>query len=1184
MAREVVITSVPRGIRLGRTGFQMVMRTAGLREDVCDQLESLAVYRHLPPGTGPNPACYFHRVIQTGVGALSVIGRIVDAGPDYSSRSNKLAHLVAIDQSEVADLRHSSPAAVLAAIESRLAATWPGGPEERAVPVGLAGMSPIQPAVCATWQQVLGDAGWAGVLADRAIASRPVLVVAPDSSPAWCRRLLALFAEALTLVPPQKRWAVTFDTTILSATPVSWRGTYAGSPESSLQQPGLLVVDLRRRAPIPVPADMADSPLVAQARTGRVAGTRSGVGAPGGPPAIPGPPVPGLTAMPPGGPMPEPPPSRPTSARARPAARGGGDHEYEDPYADRWKMWATVAALVSLTLLASGVYAVFHFNVIGQARHRWAQAHLDAWAQQGDGKPPGRPHSGTPDAKTWTYAYLVPGGVQKKENDPPAGLNPELLAKKELLDLVNSALLTAAVTPDTIKTREQAQRLIDSFSRLTSAELQVADFVVIGASAPEGDEATKARIVGWINELLKVRVLDKSKPLTDKPLTELLAAVSDWVQRLTPLARLSTAGGQTVSPKDLLPGLALALNQSDKLDTFAGSLVTKTIPVAPDTTLAGLRDAFVSFSALKTASVNQEPSPQPKMRPDTAAQDAGRESAWKAFVARFNQDGRPSRDTTGIPDTVALVNGIEHSDAIEWTKVDVLLARVGDAWKPRARRASVEGSWTLSGLPDEPEKAWGELRLIADGNTGQKQLVFERTSDTPWYCGYVPIVLQHREYSEPRTQPLTVLTQPQQLRWTTDGTAKTTDENAKTTNTGTTTTNEGATTTDDNAPTTSDNANVTLFSLVAPESDGSDSPLPRFHIREWPEHKPLPKSLSRFWKSPFTDTKKEGFSFGLVRDAMRSGVGGGSEGTLWIRWIENNGSPEQLTLEEDIATWALDTTAAQATDERPTSLRNWTRSKTRWATLDATTGSDDKELNWLGIKPIKSDKAKREFGKCDKDNWVWVLVAVVNAGPGGKQNVTFNELKKLLDDHWHEPDPNKDKKLSLLDWRGIVREYLRPSIESEFNEPAPKAPVEPKLGKDEKEDQRHKQRWQQQYADWARENTKWGNDKDKFVNEYLASSRRLRSFLERSRHELTPERARAVEALVELDSLIVAKLRRTELKDELGKVTLRDAIGRLELELILPWIIAGEEEPIEVHAASVSGVANDTAPEGQTPQ
>jgi hypothetical protein len=49
-------------------------------------------------------------------------------------------------------------------------------------------------------------------------------------------------------------------------------------------------------------------------------------------------------------------------------------------------------------------------------------------------------------------------------------------------------------------------------------------------------------------------------------------------------------------------------------------------------------------------------------------------------------------------------------------------------------------------------------------------------------------------------------------------------------------------------------------------------------------------------------------------------------------------------------------------------------------------------------------------------------------------------------------------------------------------------------------------------------------------------------------------------------------------------VTLRDAVGGLKLELVLPWIIAGREEPFEIHAAIVSGFDDDTATEGHTPQ
>ena len=189
MAKEIVVTSVPRGIKLGRTGFQVVMRSAGVSDGVMSILEQLAVYRHVPEGSGRNPVIYSYRSVRSPAGQLNVLGRAVDAGNDFSNRSNKLAHLLSVDPAELATLRDSSPAAVLAAIEGRLATVWQGGPEERVSPFTLPS-PPVQPAVCRRWEGVTGDAGWGGVLAQRAMRGQPSLVIAPDCSPAWCRTLL----------------------------------------------------------------------------------------------------------------------------------------------------------------------------------------------------------------------------------------------------------------------------------------------------------------------------------------------------------------------------------------------------------------------------------------------------------------------------------------------------------------------------------------------------------------------------------------------------------------------------------------------------------------------------------------------------------------------------------------------------------------------------------------------------------------------------------------------------------------------------------------------------------------------------------------------------------------------------------------------------------------------------------
>ena len=265
MAKEIVVTSVPRGIKLGRTGFQVVMRSAGVSDGVMSILEQLAVYRHVPEGSGRNPVIYSYRSVRSPTGQLNVLGRAVDAGNDFSNRSNKLAHLLSVDPAELATLRNSSPAAVLAAIEGRLATVWQGNPEERVSPFTLPS-PPVQPAVCRRWEGVTGDAGWGGVLAQRAMRGQPSLVIAADCSPAWCRTLLELFQEVYALLPPDNRWRTTFDTTVIGSSSSLLRGTYAGSPESAAGHAGLLVVDLSSR--VPVPANMATDDFVSVARQG----------------------------------------------------------------------------------------------------------------------------------------------------------------------------------------------------------------------------------------------------------------------------------------------------------------------------------------------------------------------------------------------------------------------------------------------------------------------------------------------------------------------------------------------------------------------------------------------------------------------------------------------------------------------------------------------------------------------------------------------------------------------------------------------------------------------------------------------------------------------------------------------------------------------------------------------------
>jgi hypothetical protein len=246
MIYELIVTSVPRGLQAGTSGFTTVLRTRGIPPRLGDDLARASGYRHVyPEGDPRNPQVRSHVVMQSPAGMVSVLSRIVDAGRDYSNRSNKLAHHIALDAADVAARAKSSPAAVLLAAErsGALQRQWAGEPREQ--PVGPAVPNvPAEPGACAAWARVAGDAGWAGFLVDRAMRREPTWIIAPPGVD-----LLELFAEALTLVNYPQRWTISFTTYALSAGDALWLGTVDGSPEAQTArgQQRIAVIDLARR-------------------------------------------------------------------------------------------------------------------------------------------------------------------------------------------------------------------------------------------------------------------------------------------------------------------------------------------------------------------------------------------------------------------------------------------------------------------------------------------------------------------------------------------------------------------------------------------------------------------------------------------------------------------------------------------------------------------------------------------------------------------------------------------------------------------------------------------------------------------------------------------------------------------------------------------------------------------------
>lgn len=275
MSQEIVYTSAPQGLKTGSKGFCTVISTEGITDYFAERLEMLSGYRHaFSPGDSKAPVNYSHLQIKVGRHDYHVLSRVCDAGFDYSQRSNKLAHHVALEASELVP---AGPAAVLAS-RGFCITKWDGTtkmlPQGRLPTAQRAGTG-----TCPTWKSLTGDAGWAGVLAETAMVPRPrpVSVIFRAGTDA-----LALVVEAMCLLPAQKRWEVSFNTYYTKAVAGSdclWRFVLDGTKQAEAlrAKPNETIIDLAQR-----PGQATGGHLVDLARTGKQKSDPSQAFLPGG--------------------------------------------------------------------------------------------------------------------------------------------------------------------------------------------------------------------------------------------------------------------------------------------------------------------------------------------------------------------------------------------------------------------------------------------------------------------------------------------------------------------------------------------------------------------------------------------------------------------------------------------------------------------------------------------------------------------------------------------------------------------------------------------------------------------------------------------------------------------------------------------------------------------------------------
>lgn len=205
MAVELVYSSVEEGLWPDARGFCVVAATRGISQELVRGMESLSGYRHLyEPGDPRNP-CVHHYIRLTIAGTnYFILSRVSDAGIDYSGRSNKLAHHVALTRRE---LLPCGPAEILAHWEE----VFPLPRIERGfLPPRTVAWNSLPIVLADTWQKYAGDACWARVIAYRLANRRPGeyewFICPEDAQP------LSFVRELIAQLPEGIRWNLSFST------------------------------------------------------------------------------------------------------------------------------------------------------------------------------------------------------------------------------------------------------------------------------------------------------------------------------------------------------------------------------------------------------------------------------------------------------------------------------------------------------------------------------------------------------------------------------------------------------------------------------------------------------------------------------------------------------------------------------------------------------------------------------------------------------------------------------------------------------------------------------------------------------------------------------------------------------------------------------------------------------------
>ena len=197
MAYQLIYTSVPRGLVPGRSGYTIAARHRQIRDRLVSEIERVSRYSYSKGGD--SPVVYAHRIFDISGSKFHVLTRIVDAGSDYTGRTNYLAHHLICDSEELSN-SGTHPAEILFSFD--WLDSFEGEPKylEDSDIVELSSYKGNIKLPAANWKSLRGEATDAALLVTTKSKVKNSILVFEDSDKSIEKKLILLIGESAKLL------------------------------------------------------------------------------------------------------------------------------------------------------------------------------------------------------------------------------------------------------------------------------------------------------------------------------------------------------------------------------------------------------------------------------------------------------------------------------------------------------------------------------------------------------------------------------------------------------------------------------------------------------------------------------------------------------------------------------------------------------------------------------------------------------------------------------------------------------------------------------------------------------------------------------------------------------------------------------------------------------------------------